>query len=516
MSQKNDNDHKIWVDVQVEWNRLLQAMIDLKATDNYILQQVIRMLGLTLQWALKPMQVYMVNREFKWITDQVHIKAMILEDSQELTFDVLNLIKYDTILKMPWLRKKNSRIDWISKELYIMIDAYEILKQPEMSLSEHKSWDHKIPLLNDKQPKWMSLYSMSEDQLKKVRTYLDENLKRGFIRPSKSSAEYLILFVSKKNDTKQLCVNYRQLNEIIKQDSYFLLLIKELQDWLNRVKWFTSLNLKEAYYQVQMKKGEEWKTAFQTRYRHYEYTVMPFELKNAPATFQRLINNMLREYLDDFMITYLDDILIYSDDLKMHRSHVHKILEKLNKRALYVKKSKSKFKAKEIEFLDYIIQSEQIKKNSKKTNAFRNWPPLRWVKEVQAFLRLTNYYQKFVSNYVKIAEPLTQLTHKNKRWHWNKEQKNAFHALKRSLSRTARLRILNSTCEKILKTDTSDFAVGACLYQIKDEQQRLIVYWSRKLSKSEKRYEVHDKKLLAIVKALQDWRPYLTDTEKLI
>jgi len=99
---------------------------------------------------------------------------------------------------------------------------------------------------------------------------------------------------------------------------------------------------------------------------------MPFELKNAPATFQRLINNMLREYLDDFMITYLDDILIYSDDLKMHRSHVHKILEKLNKRALYVKKSKSKFKAKEIEFLDYIIQSEQIKKNSKKTNAFRN------------------------------------------------------------------------------------------------------------------------------------------------
>ncbi len=164
-----------------------------------------------------------------------------------------------------------------------------------------------------------------------------------------------------------------------------------------------------------MKEGEEWKTAFRTRYGHYEYTVMPFELKNAPATFQRLINDTLREYLDDFAITYLDDILIYSDDLEMHRSHVHKVLRKLNERTLYVKKSKSKFEAKEIKFLDYIIQPEQIKKNSKKTNAVRNWPPPKRVKEVQAFLGLMNYYQKFVPNYAKIAEPLTQLTCKNKK-----------------------------------------------------------------------------------------------------
>jgi len=108
------------------------------------------------------------------------------------------------------------------------------------------------------------------------------------------------------------------------------------------------------------------------RYEHYKYTVMLFELKNAPATFQRLINNTLREYLDDFAITYLNDILIYSDDLKMHCSHVHKILEKLNKRALYVKKSKSRFKTKKIKFLDYVIQFEQIKKNSEKMNAVRN------------------------------------------------------------------------------------------------------------------------------------------------
>ncbi len=232
-------------------------MVDSEAINNYILQQAIRMLELTLQQALRPIQIYMINEETKWITDQVHIKAIILEDSQKLTFDVVNSIKYDIILEMPWLHKKNSRINWISKELYITIDVYKISEQSEMSLSEHKSWDHEILLLNDKQPKWMSLYSMSKDQLKKVRTYLDENLRRGFIKLSKSSAEYSILFVPKKNDTKWLCVNYRQLNKITKQDNYFLLLIKELQDWLDRVKWFTSLDLKEAYYWVQMKKGKE-------------------------------------------------------------------------------------------------------------------------------------------------------------------------------------------------------------------------------------------------------------------
>ncbi len=163
MSQKNGKNHKIWVDVQVEQNRLLQAMVDSEATDNYILQQAIRMLELTLQRALKPMQVYSVNGESEWITDQVHIKVIILKDSQELMFDVLNSIKYNAILRMLWLHKKNLRINWISKELYATVDAYEISEQSEMSLSEHKPWDHEIPLLSDKQLKWMSLYSMSKD-----------------------------------------------------------------------------------------------------------------------------------------------------------------------------------------------------------------------------------------------------------------------------------------------------------------------------------------------------------------
>jgi hypothetical protein len=280
MSQKNSKDHKIWVDIQVEQNRLLQAMVDSEAINNYILQQAIRMLELTLQWA------WSLCRYIWSMKNQVNNRPGSHQSHNTRRFTRVDVWCSQFNQVDALITQKNSRIDWISKELYIMIDVYEILKQSEMSLSEHKSWDHEIPLLNDKQPKWMPLYSMSEDQLKKVRTYLDENLKRGFIRSSKSLTEYSILFVSKKNDTKQLCVNYRQLNKITKQDSYFLLLIKELQDRLGRVKWFTSLNLKEAYYWVQMKKGKEWKTAFWTRYRHYKYTVMLFELKNAPSPFK--------------------------------------------------------------------------------------------------------------------------------------------------------------------------------------------------------------------------------------
>jgi len=119
---------------------------------------------------------------------------------------------------------------------------------------------------------------------------------------------------------------------------------------------------------------------------------MSFELKNASVIFQRLINDTLREYLNDFAITYLDDILIYSDDLEMHHSHMHKVLRKLNERALYVKKSKSRFKTKKIKFLNYVIQFEQIEKNSEKTDTVRNWPLSKQVKKVQAFLKLMNYY----------------------------------------------------------------------------------------------------------------------------
>ncbi len=351
-------------------------MIDSEVTDNFILQKAIEQLELTLQWVSKFIQVYMINEEYEWIYEEVHIKVIIRNDSQKLRLNVLKSVKYDAILEMSWLHKKNSQINWINKELYVTKNTYNVSKQLKKNLSEHKSWDHEISLLEKRKSKWMSLYLMSEDQLKKVWDYLAENLKREFIRLLKSSAEYSILFVSKKNDIKQLYVDYRQLNEITYWNSYFLLLIEELQDRLEKVKWFISLDLKKVYYHVCMKESKEWKMTFWMRYRHYEYIIMSFELKNVSVIFQRLINNILREYLNDFVITYLDDILIYSDNLKMHCKHMCKVLAKLNEQAMYVKKSKSRFKIKKIQFLKYVIWFNQIKKNLKKIKTVQNWSTL--------------------------------------------------------------------------------------------------------------------------------------------
>ncbi len=190
------------------------------------------------------------------VQNYVHIKMIVENVSQKLSFNILN-IKYDIILKMLWLHNRNFKINWVNIKLYIIECTYEISEQLKMCLSEYKSWNYKILFLKKEQFKWMSLYFMSENQLKKVWDYFDENLKREFIRLLKLLTDYLILFVLKKDEQKQLYVNYWQFNTIIRQNSYSLFLIEELQDWLEKTKYFINLNLKNIYYWVRIKEDEE-------------------------------------------------------------------------------------------------------------------------------------------------------------------------------------------------------------------------------------------------------------------
>jgi len=283
VSDKN-NDHKIWINMRIMLNELLQAMINLKATNNYILHEAVQWLELILQWWRNSACVYITNMSSMIVWNYVYMKTIIENVLQKLLFDILN-IKYDTILEMLWLHNRNSKIDWINKKLCVVECTYKISEQSEMCLSEYKLWNHEISLLKKEQSKWMSLYFMSENQLKKVWNYLDENLKKEFIKSSKLLTDYLILFVSKKDEQKWLCVNYWQLNTITKQDSYSLFLIEELQNWLEKVKYFISLNLKDVYYWVRMKEDKEWKTTFWMKYEHYKYIIMSFRLKNVSIIF---------------------------------------------------------------------------------------------------------------------------------------------------------------------------------------------------------------------------------------
>lgn len=202
------------------------------------------------------------------------------------------------------------------------------------------------------------------------------------------------------------------MNNITVKNRYALPLISELLDRIQHAKYFTKLDLRGAYNLVRIAKGDEWKTAFRTRYGHFEYLVMPFGLTNAPASFQALINNVLRPYLDNFVIVYLNHILIYSNSLPEHISHVTKVLELLEKHNLFVQGEKCVFHSDRVEFLGYEISSKGIYMDSAEIDSLKAWPASTDIPSLQSFLGFANYYRRFIRNYSKIAFPLTSLLKK--------------------------------------------------------------------------------------------------------
>jgi hypothetical protein len=296
-------------------------------------------------------------------------------------------------------------------------------------LPEHRQWD--IPIETDDKftPKWGPLYNLSEAEMKLLKEYIDENLQKGFIRPSSSPCGAPVLFVPKKNGKLRLCVDYRALNSVTIKDRYPLPLIDNLIDQLRGATIYTALDLKGAYNLVRIKQGDEWKTAFRTRYGHYEYVVMPFGLTNAPATFQRMMNDIFREHLDVFVIVYLDDILIYSQTEEEHVEHVKIVLELLRKNKLFCEYAKCFFHRKEIDYLGYVISPSGLTMSPKKIGAILEWKrPVNKV-GVQSFLGFANFYRRFIKDYSKLAAPLHELVKKGGIFEWDGRAQEAFDTL---------------------------------------------------------------------------------------
>ena len=255
--------------------------------------------------------------------------------------------------------------------------------------------------------------------------------------------------------------------------------------------------------------------AFRTRYGHYEYTVMPFGLTNAPATFQALINDTLREYLDDFVVAYLDDILIYTKGtLAEHQKQVRKVLRKLQEKGMRLKRQKCEFHRKELEFLGIIVSGHEFKMDPTKIKAIREWPAPTNIREVQSFLGFTNYYRRFVKNYSKILGPITRLLKKESKFEWGEDQKKAFQESKDLFTPERVLVHHDPERETMVETDASDFAIGARLMQKVNGRWRPVAFYSRKLTPTERNYDVHDKELLGVVEALRVWRVYLQGAQK--
>ncbi|SAL95633.1 hypothetical protein, partial, partial [Absidia glauca] len=380
-------------------------------------------------------------------------------------------------------------------------------------LPSHRKYDMEIKLQKDASPPWGPIYNLADNELKALREYLDENLAKGFIRHSQSPAGAPILFVKKKDQSLRLCVDYRGLNKVTIKNRYPLPLITEMIDKLKTATIFTKIDLRGAYNLVRIKEGDEWKTAFRTRYGHFEYLVMPFGLSNAPATFQHMINDIFRDMLDHYVIAYLDDILVFSPNDQEHHDHVTKVLQRLKDHQLYAKLEKCSFSRKQVEFLGHIISPQGIGMDKAKVSAIQHWKPPTSVRELQVFLGFANYYRKFIAHYSKIALPMTKLlcTKDKLPWNWTTPAQQAFDNLKDQFCTAPILQHPDHTKPFILETDASDFAIGAVLFQrgTHDDHLHPVAFFSRKFKAPEINYEIYDKELLAIVESLQQWRHLL-------
>lgn len=278
---------------------------------------------------------------------------------------------------------------------------------------------------------------------------------------------------------------------------------------------FTKLDLRNAYHLVRIRQGDEWKTAFNIPTGHYEYLVLPFGLTNAPSVFQALVNDVLRDFLNQYVFVFLDDILIFSPTLEIHRYHVRQVLQRLQENQLFVKAEKCDFHKESVSFLGFVISPGAIEMDPNKVKAVSQWPTPSSRRELQQFLGFANFYRRFIRNFSSIALPLTTLTSSKRTFKWTCETEMAFSKLKSMFTSAPILSIPDPSVQFVVEVDASDAGVGAILSQRlpKDNKMHPCAFFSRRLTPTERNYGIGDRELLAVKLALEEWRHWLEGAE---
>ena len=337
-------------------------------------------------------------------------------------------------------------------------------KKASDQLSLHKDkMNHNIILKNENNLTLSSLYSMSLKQLKLVKAYLKNHLKKGFIVLSDASYASSVLFAKKPEGRWHFCVDYWKLNAIIKKNKYLLPLIEETLARLARIKVFIKLNVWQAFYRIRIKEPVEDLITFQTRYRFYKYKVLSFSLCNSSASFQRYINDVLFNYLNDFCTVYVNDILIYSDNLLKHDAQVKKVLQRLKEAELQADIKKSEFSVQSTKFLSFIISTEGIAMNSEKVAVVKNWSVSKSVKEIQFFLSFCNFYRNSLEKWGQVIRSLTKLIAKRAWYTLEELEIQTFKKVKELVLLDAIWVHYSSYAETRMKTDTSDEVIARVL-----------------------------------------------------
>jgi len=332
---------------------------------------------------------------------------------------------------------------------------------------------------------------------------------QGVIEESQSPWVSPAVMVRKKDGSVRFCVDYRKLNAVTIKDSYPIPRIDDMLDRLSGNSWFSTLDLKSGYWQVKIRPEDKEKTAFSIGKGLWQFTVMPFGLCNAPATFERLMEKILNQLLFKICLVYLDDVIIYSDSFEGMLSRLEQVFARLRSANLKLNPKKCSFFKKEIRYLGHVVSREGIKTDPEKISAVRDWPIPRTKKQVRSFLGFCSYYRKFVRGFSLIAKPLFSLTEDSVKFVWTEKCEEAFKKLKEHLINSPILSYPDNQGCFILDTDASNHGIGAVLSQNQGGTERVIAYFSRVLNKSERNYCVTRRELLAIVESLKSLHHYL-------
>ncbi|KAF8662072.1 hypothetical protein AX16_001215 [Volvariella volvacea WC 439] len=334
-------------------------------------------------------------------------------------------------------------------------------KKASERLPERRKWDYPIDLKPDFTPRDCKIYPLPPLHQIELDAFLTENLRKGYIRPSQSPMAFPFFFIGKKDRGLRPCQDYRKLNEGTIKNRYPLPLISELVDKLKGAKYFTKLDLRWGYNNVRIKEGDEWKAAFKTNKGLFEPTVLFFGLCNAPATFQQMMNDILKDMIDEgILVVYMDDILLFAKDKTTLRENTIRLLKRLVEHDLFFKPEKCSFEQEEIEFLEMIIKEGQVEMDQHKLEGIQQWPKPKNVKEVRAFLGFCNFYRRFITHYAEVAKPLHNLTKKDLPFQWGTEQQEAFETLKNLFLSKPILLAPDTNKPFLVETDASKVAMG--------------------------------------------------------